>query len=141
MVSGRQSSSTTSGIPRTANIPLGGVILDGSGNLYGTTSQGGTQECSDDYNVFGCGTVFELSPNNSGGEWTETILYNFRSNAIDDGYFPNAGLVMDSSGNLYGTTQYGGRPYTTPPSLTDLALCAGFSSHAHMARCSSASLE
>src|ERR1700690_656741 len=51
--------------------PYAGLILDGSGNLYGTTAYGGTGSCSS-----GCGTVFELSPNGGGG-WTETVLYSF----------------------------------------------------------------
>jgi uncharacterized repeat protein (TIGR03803 family) len=68
-------------------------IFDSNGNLYGTTSQGGTS------NV---GTVFKLSP-----AGTETVLYSFTGGA--DGNQPGAGLVFDSSGNLYGTTPYGGR--------------------------------
>jgi uncharacterized repeat protein (TIGR03803 family) len=77
--------------------PTGGLIFDGAGNLYGTTYSGGTS------NV---GTVFELSPNGSGG-WTETVLYSFNNNG-SDGNYPYAGLVFDSAGNLYGTTYYGG---------------------------------
>ena len=72
--------------------PLGNVIFDSAGNLYGTTSAGG---------VYGAGIVFELSPNG-----TETVLYNFGNSG--DGQNPNAGLVFDSSGNLYGTTVNGG---------------------------------
>ncbi len=52
----------------------------------------------------GCGTVFELSP--SGGGWTEKILYAFQGGS--DGQFPNAGVVMDAAGNLYGNTWQGG---------------------------------
>jgi uncharacterized repeat protein (TIGR03803 family) len=77
--------------------PFDTLILDSSGNLYGTTSGGGAT---------GGGTVFELSPNSSGG-WTETILYNFDS-ASSGAYQPWGGLVFDSAGNLYGTTYYGG---------------------------------
>ena len=73
--------------------PLGGVILDTQGNLYGTTANGG---------LYGDGTVFELMPS-----WTETILHNFENNDID-GIHPYAGLVMDTNGNLYGTTISGG---------------------------------
>jgi uncharacterized repeat protein (TIGR03803 family) len=90
--------------------PYAGLAMDSSGNLYGVTSQGGGKQCSDGYNNFGCGTVFELSPSGSSGEWTETILYDFRSNANNDGYNPVRGLVLDSAGNLYGTTLYGGSP-------------------------------
>jgi uncharacterized repeat protein (TIGR02543 family) len=72
--------------------PLGNLIFDAAGNLYGTTSAGG---------IYGNGTAFELSPNG-----TETVLYNF-GNGVD-GQNPAAGLVFDSSGNLYGTTVNGG---------------------------------
>ncbi len=94
--------------PGDGVYPYAGLAMDSSGNLYGVTSQGGGQQCSDGYNDFGCGTVFELSPSGSNGEWTETILYSFRSNANNDGYNPVRGLVLDSAGNLYGTTLYGG---------------------------------
>jgi uncharacterized repeat protein (TIGR03803 family) len=77
--------------------PLGGVIFDQSGNLYGTTPSGGNQTC--DGNV-PCGTVFELSPSRKGG-WTETVIYKFNSS---DSFEPMAGLVIDEQGNLYGTT-------------------------------------
>jgi uncharacterized repeat protein (TIGR03803 family) len=76
--------------------PYAGLIFDGAGNLYGTTTNGGT------YNA---GTVFELTPA-AGGTWTESVLYNFGSGA--DGGSPYAGLVFDRAGNLYGATYYGG---------------------------------
>src|SRR5579871_3809768 len=94
--------------PGDGVYPYAGLAMDSSGNLYGVTSQGGGQQCSDGFNDFGCGAVFELSPSGSNGEWTETILYSFRSNANNDGYNPVRGLVLDSAGNLYGTTLYGG---------------------------------
>jgi uncharacterized repeat protein (TIGR03803 family) len=76
--------------------PEGGVTLDSSGNVYGTTL-GGT---------FGHGNVFKLSPNLT-GRWTETVLYNFTGTS--DGDYPFGGsLVFDSAGNLYGTTAFGG---------------------------------
>lgn len=77
-----------------------GRIFDGIGNLYGTTGQGGGTGCSGT----GCGTVFELSPNGSGG-WTETSLYSFQGGS--DGGSPRAALIFDKSGNLYGTTYEG----------------------------------
>jgi uncharacterized repeat protein (TIGR03803 family) len=77
--------------------PYAGLIFDASGNLYGTTYWGG---------VYGAGTVFELSPNGQGG-WTEEVLYSFNTNG-SDAQDPYAGLIFDASGNLYGTSQYGG---------------------------------
>jgi uncharacterized repeat protein (TIGR03803 family) len=79
--------------------PVGSLVIDTSGNLYGVTSAGGPG-C--------CGTVFELSPS-PGGVWTENILHSF-TQANGDGGSPQAGVIMDSSGNLYGTTQAGGNP-------------------------------
>ncbi len=83
--------------------PKGGVILDAKGNLYGTTTWGVDGKSCQNSNS-GCGTVFKLS--NSGGGWTESVLYAFSGGA--DGAFPEAGLVFDKTGNLYGTTLYGG---------------------------------
>ncbi|MBV9104108.1 MAG: hypothetical protein JO060_10995 [Candidatus Eremiobacteraeota bacterium] len=81
--------------------PLGALIADSSGALYGTTAFGGGSGC-----LFqaGCGTVFKLSPAKVG--YHETILYRFQGGTDGDG--PAAGLVADNSGALYGTTEYGG---------------------------------
>jgi uncharacterized repeat protein (TIGR03803 family) len=79
--------------------PLGGLIFDSSGNLYGTASQGGPQ---------GAGTAYKLTPSSS-GDWTETVLYFFQPTfPSTDGNYPIGNLVFDSSGNLYGTTAEGG---------------------------------
>jgi uncharacterized repeat protein (TIGR03803 family) len=75
--------------------PHSGLIFDGAGNLYGTTSGGG---------AFREGTVFKLTPN-QGGAWTESVLHSFDG---EDGDDPEAGLIFDAAGNLYGTTAYGG---------------------------------
>lgn len=75
--------------------PVSGLIIDSEGNLYGTGQSGGTNNG---------GTVFELSP--SGATWIQTVLHNFGGSG--DGTLPRAGLVRDSSGNLYGTTNDGG---------------------------------
>jgi len=85
-------------------IPEAGLIFDSKGNLYGTTSVGGT---SDTTYGGGYGTVFELSPG-TGSTWTENVLYNFSYLSQTDGYFPEANLVFDSKGNLWGTTADGG---------------------------------
>jgi uncharacterized repeat protein (TIGR03803 family) len=73
--------------------PIGGLIMDKLGNLYGTTSVGG---------AFGGGTVFEVT---STGQ--EIVLHSFGSQS-GDGAYPYAGLIMDKLGNLYGTTVNGG---------------------------------
>jgi hypothetical protein len=89
-------SGTNDGYPLGC-CPLGGVIFDSAGNLYGTARGG----------AYGWGVVFELSPPGlRGTSWTETVLYNFTG--YSDGGTPIAGLVLDSSGNLFGTTAEGG---------------------------------
>lgn len=87
-------------------IPYAGLIFDAVGTLYGTTFAGGTGTCSDGSGFSGCGTVFELTPKTGGG-WTETVLYSFKGKD-GDGSYPTAGVVIDAAGNLYGTTEYGG---------------------------------
>jgi uncharacterized repeat protein (TIGR03803 family) len=77
-------------------FPYAGLVLDKAGNLYGTTQLGGANSQ---------GTVFEVT-HNSDGSWTENVLYNFTGSA--DGGQPSAGLIFDASGNLYGTTNFGG---------------------------------
>jgi uncharacterized repeat protein (TIGR03803 family) len=79
--------------------PLGGLIFDAAGNLYGGTFQGGNDQCGLAGNPIGCGVVYELSPKSTGG-WTEDVLVRLHgapnSTPIND-------LVMDSLGNLYGS--------------------------------------
>jgi uncharacterized repeat protein (TIGR03803 family) len=82
---------------------LGNLVFDKAGNLYGTTGDGGTGGPCGRY-AYGCGTVFELSPTKDG--WQEIILYSFQGGS--DGAWPDQGLVLDSNGNLYGTTEAGG---------------------------------
>lgn len=89
--------------PPDGSSPQATLIADKTGKLYGTTQQGGTGTCIAVGSNLGCGTVFELSPPTSkGGSWTETVLYSFQDGA--DGSNPIGGLVMDATGNLYGTT-------------------------------------
>ena len=78
--------------------PLGGLVRDAAGNLYGTTSNGGAPDCNPPY---GCGTVFKLDTTGK-----ETVLYSFKGGA--DGEYSYAALVLDAAGNLYGTTLNGG---------------------------------
>ena len=76
--------------------PASQLIFDSAGNAYGTTVVGG---------LYGCGTVFELTPA-SGGKWQENVLYNFT--CFGDGKNPYGGVSLDGAGNLYGTTVAGG---------------------------------
>jgi len=78
------------------STPYGNLVGDSAGNLYGTTAGGGANAQ---------GTVFELSPDGHGG-WTYKIIYNFCSEAdCEDGADPQATLIIDTNGTLYGTTQ------------------------------------
>jgi uncharacterized repeat protein (TIGR03803 family) len=91
----------------TGWYPLGPVVMDAAGNLYGTTEYGGSSDFCNGENG-GCGIVFKLSPN-AGGGWTETVLHVFHSYAGGaGGYVPFSGVVLDAAGNLYGTTAKGG---------------------------------
>jgi len=76
-------------------LPYGGVVLDKSGNLYGTTYYAGANDV---------GTVYKLT--RGANSWTETVLYSFKGGT--DGSSPISTLVADSAGNLYGTTSDGG---------------------------------
>jgi uncharacterized repeat protein (TIGR03803 family) len=76
--------------------PFGGLTLDSTGNLYGTTSQGG---------VYGDGVVFKLTPD-ANGQWVERLLHSFSGGR--DGAHPYADLIQDASGNLYGAAKWGG---------------------------------
>jgi uncharacterized repeat protein (TIGR03803 family) len=92
---------------KDGNGPESGVISDAKGNLYGTTYYGGAN---------GGGTAFELSPA-ADGSWKEKLLYSFGATSLD-GAAPDAGLIFDSKGNLYGTTEFGGAyyvPYNRDP--------------------------
>lgn len=88
--------------------PLAGLVMDSSGTLYGTTWEGGNSSVCDG---FGCGTIFKVA---ASGE--ETVLYAFAGGA--DGAIPEAPVIRDSQGNLYGTALAGGY----------LSYCGGFGS-------------
>ena len=76
---------------------LGALVFDAVGNLYGTAELGGPA---------GAGSVYELSPNGHGA-WKASVLYNF--GGMPDASNPYGGLIFDSTGNLYGTTYFGGQ--------------------------------
>ena len=80
---------------RDGNGAKAPVIFDAAGTLYGTTEYGGT----------GAGNVFKLTLGKQ-GQWTATALHSFTGNK--DGYEPTYGLALDTAGNLYGTTPFGG---------------------------------
>jgi uncharacterized repeat protein (TIGR03803 family) len=73
------------------------VVRDKAGNLFGTTIAGGDPKC-------GCGLIFKLAPQ-ANGKWKYIVLHRFTGY---DGAQPDANLVIDSKGNLYGTTAIGG---------------------------------
>jgi uncharacterized repeat protein (TIGR03803 family) len=79
--------------------PLAALTLDGAGNLYGTTSAGGSQRD---------GVVFQLTPG-SNGKWTETILHTFDPANGRDGAEPVAPIIIGANGDLFGTTVTGGK--------------------------------
>jgi len=81
------------------SVPMGGVVFDTAGNLYGTTLYGGTG-CQRGT----CGTVYQLTPSN--GAWLESVIFNFANGP--SGYQPYDTLTIDQQGNLYGTTSVGG---------------------------------
>ncbi len=87
--------------------PFAGVILGTGGALYGTTSTGGA--ACPRVTSAGCGTVFALMPPAAGqASWTETVLHRFTG--MGDGETPLAGLIVDPTGALYGSTFSGGNP-------------------------------
>lgn len=90
------------------SLPIGNLVFDAKGNLYGTASSGGASVM---------GTVFELSPPASqGGQWTVQVLHSFDNDGTD-GVDPSAGLIFDSKGNLYGNTFHGGPNFPTGQSF------------------------
>jgi uncharacterized repeat protein (TIGR03803 family) len=94
--------------PFPSENPAAGLIMDNSGNLFGTTLAGGVQNsnyCTTDN--YTCGTVFELSKNGD-GTWSETPIHRFFKKS-SDGFEPDAPLILDQAGNLFGTTKYGGK--------------------------------
>jgi len=82
---------------RDGNFPVGNLVFDQAGNLYGETGQGGNKDC---------GTVFKLTPD-PGGSWSESVVHSFCASK-SDGRRPTGGLTMDASGNLFGVTWWGG---------------------------------
>ena len=82
----------TFGTDSDGSLPGGGLIRDAAGNLFGTTGSGGAANW---------GTVYKLDATGF-----ETVLYSFTGGA--DGGAPDAGVIRDPEGNLYGTTYYGG---------------------------------
>jgi uncharacterized repeat protein (TIGR03803 family) len=77
------------------SLPVGDLVFDAAGNIYGTTADGGSSQN---------GVAYELMPSN--GAWTENILWSFTGG--NDGGEPGGGVIFDSAGNLYGATQVGG---------------------------------
>jgi uncharacterized repeat protein (TIGR03803 family) len=82
---------------RNGSGPIGEMAMDRAGNLYGTTNAGG---------AYDAGTVYKLTHSN--GVWTERTIYDFTPGGFGFSSPSPSGIVADSLGNLYGTTQYGG---------------------------------
>ena len=80
---------------KDGTFPVGKVVLDNKGNIFGTTNRGG---------AFDAGTIFELKRN--GSSYSEIVLHSFGNGT--DGAYPTSGLIADAAGNGYGTTYYGG---------------------------------
>jgi uncharacterized repeat protein (TIGR03803 family) len=87
-------------------VPIGGLIRDNKGSLYGATQQGGWRGDSYGYappSFYGCGVLFKLDATGR-----ETVLHRFKGGAMDGAYPSPGSLVMDARGNLYGATGGGG---------------------------------
>lgn len=83
------------------NAPSGAPFVDSAGNIFGLTSEGGTNQC----NGFGCGVLYELTPDGA-----ETVLHAFcPRQKCADGRFPVGTLVADAAGTLYGASPAGGK--------------------------------
>jgi uncharacterized repeat protein (TIGR03803 family) len=92
--------------------PVARVVIGSNGTLYGTAHAGGQQNCAN-FQFPGCGLVFNLRPqpracNTALCPWTESVLYSFTG--ASDGANPWGNVIFDQSGNLYGTTEFGGIP-------------------------------
>ncbi|MBA3915386.1 MAG: hypothetical protein H0X25_16340, partial [Acidobacteriales bacterium] len=82
------------------SLPLGNLVFDKSGDLYGLTQEGGIHGCYYNAQDVGCGTLFKLTF--AGGGWTESILYRFSPS--EGGLQLSGSLVLDAAGNFYSTT-------------------------------------
>src|ERR1700733_11483865 len=94
---------TFCGTPKDGCLPISPLAFDEAGNIYGTTVNGGTKNL---------GTVYKLSPVIEGkkkGTWAEKILYTFKGGKNAE--YPEAGIVFDKAGNIYGTTSHGGKDH------------------------------
>ena len=96
--------------------PIGGVVQDQAGNLYGVTVTGGLQNCP--HAVFGsCGTVFKVD---TSGQFS--TFYSFKGgDSGPDGDIPESSLILDPAGNLYGTTNAGGANVCIPKILPGIS--------------------
>jgi len=93
------------GLPGDGAEPGSGILVaDSHGAIYGTTIGGGNGPCNY-FGLLGCGVVYKLTPTSTG--YTESVIYNFQGGS-DDGANPVYGVILDSAGNLYGTTSAGG---------------------------------
>jgi hypothetical protein len=82
--------------------PISRVTFDKSGDIFGTTEEGGTITSSC---IGGCGVVYELVRN--GSKWNESVLHTFSPSQAPDDEFPQSRLIFDANGDLFGTTYLG----------------------------------
>jgi len=87
------------------SYPVGGLLMDRAGNMFGVASSGGSGDCTI-YDTPGCGTIFRL--HNSNGTWMLTPLYQFQGPDTGDGAYSTASPIFGNSGAIYGTTSGGG---------------------------------
>jgi hypothetical protein len=89
------------------SVPIGSLVFDKQGNIYGALEFYGPGSCAPQGNA--CGAVYQLTPPAQKGDaWKETLIYEFQGKGANDGELPAGGLLIDAEGNLYGVTAYGG---------------------------------
>ena len=102
------------------DTPVGGLVIDIEGNLYGTAGYGGTGNCILLGTNVGCGIVYEMTPpQTKGGAWTEKILYSFQGGK--DGYLPVGDLTFDKAGISMAQLSMGAAMEVVTPRITSIA--------------------
>ncbi len=107
---------------RDGSQPVGELVIDNIGDLYGTTEYGGDPTCEPTPGIYekGCGTLFRLTK-----DGTFAVLHAFKG-GIHDGKYPRGGLIVDGAGTLYGMTLRGGAGFSYAPGRPELGTFPGF---------------